>query len=163
MIARQARQGETVSTVWLSECGAYRYRLRQVWGAGAWLTAVLLNPSTATEAAGDATLARVARRARAAGFGGVEMLNLYALRGRDPGVLRRAGDPVGPGNAAVLAGAEPVVLCGWGNGGLAAGRGVAAMLRAGGRRMLCLGLTRRGAPRHPLYVAGAQGMEDWDG
>jgi hypothetical protein len=162
MIVRTAAQGDTVSTAWYSECGTFRYRLARVWGAGAVLTAVLLNPSTATEAADDPTMARLTARARVAGFGGVAVLNLYALRSPDPAALRRAADPVGPGNDAVLQGAGATVLCAWGNGGLARGRAVAATLRDG-RRLLCLGRTRLGAPRHPLYVAQARGMEDWDG
>ena len=163
MIARKARRGDTVSVAWYSECGLYRYRLLRRWGAGAALTAVLLNPSTATEAEDDPTLARLARRARAAGFAGVMVLNLFALRSPDPAALRRAADPAGPGNAGALAALRGPVLCGWGNGGLAAGRAFAAAARAAGVRLMHLGLTRAGAPRHPLYVPAGRPMEGWDG
>jgi hypothetical protein len=163
MIARTAVQGETVSTAWYSECGSWRYRLMRRWGAGAMLVAVLLNPSTATEAQDDATVARLVRRARAAGFSGVDLRNLFALRAREPAALRRAADPVGPGNGVVLALPGDPVLCGWGAAGGARGQAVAAALRAGGRRLLCLGLTRQGAPRHPLYVPASQRMEAWAG
>lgn len=163
MIAREARRGDTVSVAWYSECGRYRYRLTQVWGAGPLMAAVLLNPSTATEAAGDATLARLALRARAAGFAGLDLCNLFALRSRDPRALTRAADPAGPANAQVLAALAGPVLCGWGNAGLAAGRAFARRARAAGQRLVHLGLTGAGAPRHPLYVAAARAMEDWDG
>jgi hypothetical protein len=163
MIARMATRGETVSTAWYSECGTFRYRLARRWAAGPVLTAVLLNPSTATEADDDPTVARLVRRARAAEFGGVEVLNLFALRDPDPAALRRAADPVGPQNDAALQAAGDPVLCGWGRPGGARGAVVAAALRAGGRRLLCLGRNRDGSPRHPLYVAAAQGMEVWDG
>jgi hypothetical protein len=163
MIARTAAQGETVSTAWYSECGTYRYRLLRRWGPGAMLTAVLLNPSTATEAAEDPTIRSLVRRARGGGFGAVEVLNLFALRDPDPAALRRAADPVGPENDSALQAVEGPVLCGWGRHGGERGRAVAAMLRAGRRRLLCLGRNRDGTPRHPLYVAASQGMEDWDG
>lgn len=162
MIERTAAQGGTVSTAWYSECGTFRYRLARRWGAGDDLGAVLLNPSTATEATEDATMVRLVARARAAGFGGVVVCNLFALRARNPAALRRAADPEGPENAAALATLPAAVLCGWGNAGAARGRMLVPGLRAG-RRLLCLGLTRLGAPRHPLYVAASQGMEDWDG
>lgn len=162
MIARTATQGETVSTAWYSDCGTYRYRLMRRWGAEALLGAVLLNPSTATETAEDPTVARLVRRARAAGFGGIVLVNLFALRATDPAALARASDPEGPENDAAFVYLPETVLCAWGNGGLAPGRVVVPRLRAG-RRLLCLGRTRLGAPRHPLYVAAARGMEKWDG
>ncbi len=163
MIAREARRGDTVSVAWYSECGRYRYRLTQAWGAGPLLAAVLLNPSTATEEAGDATLTRLAARARGAGFAGLDLRNLFALRSRDPGDLRRAADPEGPANAQTLAALAGPILCGWGNAGLAAGRAFARGARAAGLRLMHLGLTGSGAPRHPLYVAASRPMEDWDG
>ena len=163
MIERTAVEGAAVSTAWYSECGAFRYRLRRVWGAGPVLTAVLLNPSTATEAADDPTIRGLAARARAAGLGGLDVFNLFALRARDPAALRRAPDPVGPENDAVLRETADTVLCGWGRHGGARGIAVAAALRAAGRRLMCLGRNADGTPRHPLYVAAARGMEVWDG
>lgn len=162
MIARTARQGDMISTAWYSDCGTYRYRLMRRWGSEALLGAVLLNPSTATETAEDATAARLVRRARAEGFGGLVLVNLFALRTTDPAALARASDPEGPENATAFVSLPATVLCGWGNAGAAQGRLVAPRLRAG-RRLLCLGLTRLGAPRHPLYVAAARTMEDWHG
>ncbi|MCB2110163.1 MAG: DUF1643 domain-containing protein, partial [Rhodobacteraceae bacterium] len=41
-----------------SRCGAYRYLLSRRWGPGGMLLYVLLNPSTATEAANDPTIER---------------------------------------------------------------------------------------------------------
>jgi hypothetical protein len=150
-----------------SACGAYRYRLRRCWDAGRpRLVAVMLNPSTADERANDPTVARVAARARAMGFGGFEVVNLFALRSTDPRALARAADPVGPGNdAAILAAARGagLVLCAWGVHGALAGRGAAveAMLRAGGHALHHLGLTRAGLPRHPLYLAGDAAVLPW--
>jgi hypothetical protein len=40
-------------------------------------------------------------------------------------------------------------------------RNVSALIRAAGARMLCLGTTKAGAPRHPLYVRGDTPLEPW--
>lgn len=150
----------------ISACGTWRYALVREWGAGPGLTAVLLNPSTADATRDDATLVRMIGRTRAAGFGRLVVANLFALRATDPGMLRQAADPVGPENdAAILAAAEEaaMVLCGWGVHGRLCGRAdaVEAMLRARGHGLWHLGLTQGGAPRHPLYVAGAAVPQRW--
>lgn len=151
----------------ISPCGTWRFGLMREWGPGPALAAVLLNPSTADGARDDATLVRMLGRAQAAGFGRLVVVNLFALRATDPAALRGAADPVGPGNdAAILAAAEgaAMVLCGWGILGRLHGRGAAveAMLRAKGHGLWHLGLTKGGAPRHPLYVAGAVTPQRWE-
>lgn len=158
---------KTEGSAWISDCGTWRYALSRDWGTGPCLAAVLLNPSTADAGQDDATLVRMIGRARAGGFGRLVVANLFALRATDPSALRRAADPVGPGNdAAILAVAEgaAMVLCGWGVHGHLGGRGAAvvAMLRARGHGLWHLGLTQGGAPRHPLYVAGAVAPQRWE-
>ena len=37
------------------------------------------------------------------------------------------------------------------------------MLRRDRRRVACLGVTKSGAPRHPLYVPGAAPLMQWPG
>jgi hypothetical protein len=129
------------------------------------MACILLNPSVADEAADDPTLARCTDRAQAMGFGGLTVVNLFALVSPDPRALRAAPDPVGPGADAALEAVAGFVLCGWGNHGRLAGRGeaVAARLRARGVALHNLGLTRHGQPRHPLYVAGAVAPRVWEG
>ncbi|KAB2885346.1 MAG: DUF1643 domain-containing protein [Albidovulum sp.] len=149
-----------------SPCGAYRYLLERAWGEGGTLLYILLNPSTATEAENDPTVARCDRRARALGYGGFAVANLFAWRATRPADLRHAADPVGPENDAALmeavAGAS-AVLCGWGAHGALLGRGpaVAARLRTADVAVCHLGLTRDGQPRHPLYVAYAVAPQPW--
>jgi hypothetical protein len=152
----------------LSPCGHYRYRLSRRWDdAAPRLLVVMLNPSTADETLLDPTATRCLLRARALGFGAVELVNLFALRATDPRALRGADDPVGPGNdAAIMEAAEQAdaILCAWGARGAFLGRGaaVARMLRGCGRPLLHLGLTRCGQPRHPLYVPLATIPSAWD-
>jgi hypothetical protein len=114
----------------------------------------MLNPSTADAARDDPTVRRCIGFARSWGYGGLEVVNLFAYRATDPRALRRAADPVGPANrrhiAAAIANAR-LVIAAWGADATAGD--AAARLRALSRRELrCLGLTRSGAPRHPLYV-----------
>ena len=146
----------------LGGAGRYRYSLERVWRPeGPRAAFVLLNPSTADAHQDDPTLRRCAGFARATGAGGLEVVNLFALRTPDPDRLAQAADPVGPANRraqrrAVLR-ADTVIL-GWGAAPLAVQEATRFLACLGrwqaqtGAPVLCLGTTRSGAPRHPLYV-----------
>jgi hypothetical protein len=167
VILRRHATGATESEALYSECEAYRYRLSRTWGEGARLACVMLNPSTATEVRNDPTIARCEGRARRAGFGGVDILNLFAFRATRPADLRKADDPVGEGNEVELLRTVEragVILCGWGvhGGFLGAGDRMRSLLRARGLPLCHLGLTRHGQPRHPLYVGTAVDFQRWD-
>jgi hypothetical protein len=138
----------------------YRYRLWRRWDRSRpVVTFVMLNPSTADERRDDPTIRRCIGFARRWGFGGAEVVNLFALRATDPRELRTVRDPVGPENdrhiRRAIARAALVVLA-WGTHGAVAQRARAVGLVASPRRPRCLGWTRSGEPRHPLYLpAGA--------
>jgi hypothetical protein len=158
MIRRDHLAGGVASQAVYSACGLYRHALHRRWGAGPVLGWVMLNPSTATEAQDDPTIARCVARARALGFGGIAVGNLFALRATNPQALRRTPDPIGEGSdAALLAAMQDAaqIVCAWGNHGALNERAgqVLALLRATGLPMTHLGLTAQGQPRHPLYVA----------
>lgn len=166
MIVRAFQRGDAASRAWYSPCEAYRYRLERVWAPGAEVLFVMLNPSTATETRNDPTVARCEHRARAMGFGGFAVVNLFARRATRPADLRATDDPLGPGNDQVLresAAAAGMVLCGWGIHGAWRGRGdeVEMMLRGQGVALHHLGLTKGGQPRHPLYVGFAVAPQLW--
>jgi len=144
--------------------GRYRYRLWRRWQPGtASLLWVMLNPSTADEVVDDPTIRRCIGLARGWGFGAIEVVNLYGLRATRPAALFRARDPVGPGNDAAIAAcassADAVALA-WGAHGVGPRRDVVLGLLAG-RRLFCLGSTRRGEPRHPLYVPATVRPRAW--
>ena len=149
-----------------SGCEAYRYRLDRQWSDAPVVTWIMLNPSTATELSNDPTIARCEARTRAGGFGGLRIVNLFALRATDPADLKRHPSPVGPDNDhhlhAACADADRVIA-GWGIHGSHRGRAgeVLRMLRDRGVRIHTLGLTQHGHPRHPLYVAYATQPEPW--
>ena len=145
-----------------SPCGLYRYRLTRWWDTEAELGRVcfvLLNCSTATAEQDDPTIRKCTVFARAWGYGSLEVVNLFAYRATDPRVMRRAADPVGPGNdAAILAGAElcNLVVCAWGvHGGFRErDREVFSSLAREGHNPHSLRVTKDGFPEHPLYLPG---------
>jgi hypothetical protein len=136
----------------------YRYTLRRVWAPRkAECCFVMLNPSTADENANDPTVERCQRRAIAMGFGALNVVNIFALRSTDPGLLYRVDDPVGPHNdGAIVTTAirSQMTICGWGTHGELHGRGgrVLAMLRAHGVAPMALRINANGTPAHPLYI-----------
>ncbi|MCW5853304.1 MAG: DUF1643 domain-containing protein [Anaerolineae bacterium] len=134
----------------------YRYHLWRAWDAGLPRVAfILLNPALADATADDPTLRRCLGFARAWGYGRLDVVNLFAYRTPSPAVLRRARDPVGPDNDATLVEVTrpaDLVVVGWGNGGRWLGRDVAVRRLLARLPLTCLGLTKLGQPRHPLYV-----------
>jgi hypothetical protein len=137
--------------------GIYRYLLWRCWDTRApRIVFVMLNPSMADATKNDPTIRRCISFACRWGFGSMEVVNLFAYRATDWRELARASDPVGPDNDAYVeysVNRANLVMVAWGNQGA---------LREQSRRVLflmqqpihCLGVTRRGHPRHPLYVNG---------
>ena len=137
-----------------SRCKRYRYHLSHRWAAGSCCVFVGLNPSTATSEQDDATVRKCAGLAKAWRFSGFELVNLFALRSRDPKALQLDPDPVGPRNnwwlRKTLSPDKVVVVC-WGNGGKLHDRDEA--LRSQLNNAYCLGTTMSGQPKHPLYLS----------
>lgn len=166
-----------------SPCRTWRYRLWRTWDPGAYpLVMLMLNPSTADEDRNDPTVARCERRARAGGFGGLVVLNIFAFRATDPKVMKAAPDPIGPANDAHLWRAfnmgvetrgntrpharrvyDPMICAGWGVHGahLGRARAVSELARDAGVQLHCLGVTKDGQPGHPLYMRGDAQFLPW--
>ena len=168
MITRQHQKGDAASVAVYSPCEQYRYLLTRVWNPdGRKALFVMLNPSTATEFQNDPTVERCERRARALGFGAFRVTNIFAFRATDPRVMRGVADPIGPGNDAAIADSASQwadsILCAWGTHGAHLGRGAAVerLLRATGRELLTLGLSKDGHPKHPLYIGYDRQPEVW--
>lgn len=156
---------EVEKTAHISDCGLYRYRLTRHWGGAPPLPFVMLNPSTADANIDDPTIRRCMGFARREGAGGVIVVNLYGLRATDPAELLKTRDPFGPDNRAnvraigleAVASSMPVV-CAWGVGGWvkSADMDIIHLLKGTGARLVCLGTTKGGHPKHPLYIKGDQ-------
>ncbi|MDK3256904.1 DUF1643 domain-containing protein [Blastococcus capsensis] len=144
---------------------AYRYGFGRWWGGQDLATTdvwVLLDPASGDTERRRPTLGRCIARSRATGRSGLVVVNLFAHRHTDPRTLRQAGDPVGPADDDALrlfTTAAPRTIAAWGGGGGLHGRSgaVAPLLD----RALCLGTTRRGEPRHPLYVPVEAPLIPW--
>jgi hypothetical protein len=139
--------------------GRYRYSLWRTWSVHHPRVAfVLLNPSAADEHKNDPTILRCMGFARAWNFGSMEVVNLFAHRATDYRELFKVSDPIGEENNRFLMQAVErcsTVVLGWGTKGTLLGRDRQVMsLLAGRKDVYCLGITKNGQPRHPLYVKG---------
>lgn len=121
---------------------------------------LMLNPSTADGDHDDPTVRRCLHFAERLSHGQPHRLligNLYAYRATAPASMFAAPDPVGPQNDEILeclvAGAKTVILA-WGAHAHspARARRVMTILRMQSKPLYCLGTTRGGQPRHPLYL-----------
>ncbi|MFN7900076.1 MAG: DUF1643 domain-containing protein [Synechococcaceae cyanobacterium] len=160
-----------IGTARFSRCGRYRWWLERCW----WpqrpsVLFIGLNPSRADAGADDPTLRRLGCFARDWGFGGLEVVNLFSAVATDPRALRRLPDPVGGStdrwirHRAVAPRVQAIWL-GWGNQGVwrQRDRQVLSLLShvAPEKRLLALGATRHGQPRHPLYARAALPCQPW--
>lgn len=144
-----------------SGCGRYRYRLWRTWdNTLPTCCFVMLNPSTADAEADDPTIRRCLGYARDWGYGGLEVVNLFALRATDPREMLAAEDPVGPHNdgaigATVLS--AGLVVAAWGADGKHRGRSgeVRGLLRDLDVPFHALKVCKDGEPGHPLYLSRA--------
>lgn len=164
-------------TAELSPCLQYRYSLtrelrlpmfkdsdliRILW--------VMLNPSTGDAMEDDRTIAKCMRFTLAFGGQLMSIGNAYGLRSTDPKVLRTHVDPVGPENdewLRTLSVGMSRIIVAWGaNIEPERERQVARILRTASppyRRLWCLGTTRGGHPKHPLYLRNSTGLVEWTG
>jgi hypothetical protein len=174
-------QDYPVSEAVISADGLYRYVLNRRWADGPVMPWLCLNPSTADATIDDPSIRRMCGFARREGCGGICVLNLYAVRSPSPDILRTRDrfkpdlpDPVGPDNDTWLAGladlypiavihGDPVVpvVAAWGAHPLAAARVPRVLELLAGVPLVCLGTTRKGAPKHPLYVRGDAPLIPW--
>lgn len=143
-----------------SDCERYRYRLWRVWDASKPKACfVMLNPSVADEKILDPTVSRCKKRAEALGFGGVEVVNIFALRSTDPKALYKEDDPGGnvinSVQIYITAKTSDKIICGWGSHGKLRGRGqhIATQLKERfPNKTHYLKLNSDGSPAHPLYL-----------
>lgn len=142
-----------------SPCRTWRYTLWRHWdwrGDAHCVAFIGLNPSTADETKNDPTVRRCINYAKEWGYGGMYMLNIFGYRATDPAVMKAALDPVGPENDRTIA--KHVRRCGlviacWGvHGAFSEREQRITQLPQVRQKLHCLGQTKAGHPRHPLYL-----------
>jgi hypothetical protein len=167
-------------TAVFSPCGQYRYRLDRLIpenASGMTVAFVLHNPSTAGEDHDDPTSRRGIGFARRFNASRLIFVNLFAGIATRPHELWAMADPVGPNNARHLA----TVACevertkgfcvfAWGAVNPPKPRrehvqqhlwAVEDIVRKYCPDVRCLGLTKSGGPRHPLYLPADAGLAVW--
>jgi len=147
----------------LSECRTWRYGLWRIWDADLPMMAFCgLNPSTADENKDDPTIRRCVNFSKDWGYGGLYMLNAYGYRATDPADMKRAIDPVGPDNDRWLthfAERSALVIAAWGVHCSAERESEVYQLL--NQNVYCLGTTKAGHPRHPLYLKKTSERIPW--
>lgn len=145
----------------------YRYALRRGDMSNP-IMFLMLNPSTADEETDDPTIRRCMGFARAWGYSGLIVGNIFAYRSTDPKKLREVENPVGPENdewiAKLLKEANGHVLCAWGYHGFYRGRGgsVRQLIIREGYQPMMLHMTNSGEPGHPLYLSSGMLPRPWE-
>jgi hypothetical protein len=156
------------SSAVISDCGRYRYELVRIWGDGPLLEFIMLNPSKADDRINDPTIRRCIAFAKAWGYGGIVVRNLFAWRATNPAELVNIDDPVGPLNRDYLSrddadctiaawGAHPAAVGWW--SGYPFGWQRTVIQR---KSLLCLGTNANGSPKHPLYVPSSRVPIPWE-
>lgn len=154
-----------------SDDGAYRLELIWRWSDAPLLTAWMLNPSRATHEVLDPTVYGLIQRARQWGYGGVRIINLFALRATDPKVMLAHPEPVGSENNEVCRRALKAarddgspVICAWGKHGRHRDREAwaLALARQIDVQLFVFRLNQDGTPQHPLYISRDVRPEVWD-
>jgi len=144
-------------SAYISKDGLYRYCLTRIWDREKpFVCFIGLNPSTADAENDDQTMRKEINYADSWGYGGLYKANLFAFRTKEPKVMKKAIDPIGPENDFWITAAVSLcdlVLFAWGNDGLFMDRGIQVvdMIKAE-RKVYCLTKTKLGQPGHTLYL-----------
>lgn len=165
----QVHKFEERSGAVISPCGKFRYRLWRRWDNSLprvlW---IMLNPSTADARLDDPTIAKCIAFAKLWGYGGIEVVNLYAYRTSSPKELKRSGYPIGQHNDSTIVALLRVIREDGGRVVLAWGA------HAQEERATWL-LEHRwqigpfyylhqnagGSPKHPLYISYETKLREW--
>lgn len=153
------------SSAVIDPSGQFRYLLIRTWASGPLCCFIMFNPSTADATKNDPTIRRCIGFAKKWGFGSLEVVNLFAYRATDPMDIFKATDPVGPENDKYIRDAiarAGLIVGAWGAQDSQTVKRVwqvQDILK--GTPIYCLGQTKCGNPRHPLYVAGKTECTIW--
>ena len=166
-----------------SECGSYRWILKKEFLIGKKTVIFIgLNPSNANSSINDRTLIRIINFCSRWNYKNIYIINLFGLISRSPFQLSKSNDPIGLNNdlitLRVLKFWRENTNCdlwlGWGDKGKLNGRDSEVLrliknfsnLKSSGnnysKRVLSLGLSKKGNPRHPLYMPSNSCLRKFD-
>jgi len=147
----------------ISSCGGYRFELSRFWGGHPLLVYIMLNPSTADASVDDPTIRRCISFARRERAGGILVVNLSPQRVTNPRDLGRVPLEVSQRNLDSIAWASSQgrVVCAWGVTPKLLREEAATVVMSLIGKTWCLGTTKDGHPRHPLYVRADAPLRVW--
>jgi len=143
----------------ISSCDNFRYTLERIWDdEKPYVNFIGLNPSTADAYEDDPTIRRCISFAKDWKYGGLVMTNLFSYRATHPeDMMKLDHDAIGERNNGYIkscANNAGLVIASWGihGGHLERDERVLNMLASISVQPYCLGVTKGGFPRHPLYI-----------
>ena len=166
-----------------SECRSYRWILKRELSSGTkTLVFIGLNPSKANSSNNDKTLTRIVNFCSRWNYKNIYVINLFGLISKSPSKLSKSKDPVGTNNDLITLKAlefwRENINCdlwlGWGDKGQLYKRDsiVLKLIKDFSkiekkennysRRVLSLGYTNKGSPRHPLYMPNKSFLKQFD-
>lgn len=156
-------QTQLISGAHFSEDALMRFSLWRIWDDHRPLVLFIgLNPSTADATRDDPTMRRVQGFARALGFGGFYMANVFPHISTNPkGIDATLGlkeNDVRLKELAVLC--QQAVFC-WGRNKLVRESGRDAALAHAFPNAMALGINKDGSPKHPLYIKAGTGLQPY--
>jgi len=114
----------------------------------------MLNPSTADENEDDPTIRRCIGFAKQWGYGGICVANLYAYRATDKTALSKVTDPVGQDNRWYIDEyyeSNMLIVLAYGDPPPTVMKSPVFKAFVN-KDTYCLGFTKKGNPKHPLYI-----------
>ena len=166
-----------------SECRSYRWILKRELSSGRKTVVFIgLNPSKANSSNNDKTLTRIINFCSRWNYKNIYVINLFGLISKSPSKLLKSKDPVGENNDLITLKAlefwRENINCdlwlGWGDKGqlYKRDRMVLKLIKDFSkiekkennysRRVLSLGYTNKGSPRHPLYMPNKSFLKQFD-
>jgi hypothetical protein len=120
----------------------------------------MLNPSTADADKDDPTIRRCITFSERWGYSKLIVVNLYAMRATNPQHLLKDHDPIGRENRGYIQEAiqySSTVMAAWGAFKMGVPQELVRLLQD--CNLWCLGTTKNGSPKHPLYVSSITDRE----
>ncbi len=166
-----------------SKCKSYRWILkRQLLSGKKTVVFIGLNPSKANSYSNDRTLIRIINFCSRWNYKNIYIINLFGLISKSPIQLSKSKDPIGENNDLIILKSlqffRENISCdlwlGWGDKGQLNGRDreVLKLIKNFSnlnsnennsfKRVLSLGLSKKGNPRHPLYMPNQSFLRPFD-
>lgn len=144
----------------------YRYVLWRIWNSKKGLVCYIgLNPSTADEKEDDHTITRLIHFTEQEGYGGFYIVNLFSSRSRNFDDVKSSISPIGIKTNSYIktyTRKSNLVCLIWGGKGVYLNRDKEVIKGLALFSLMCLGVTNKGNPKHPLYLPNSTRMEYYE-